>query len=164
MAPSQPRLSGLHSGVTSPPLFEPEQEQQHYHNRHDHHMVAGHGLWGQKGKRSQKSSGPRCQAPEGQLSTRHPPPTLGQPAVTLYCRDEWQMVLSLEGRRTGSEPPAGLCEAVRADGLRWSPCHVLPDLMVCAAAWSRPSPSLGRDEGASAKLSEDKEDPGHLGS
>ena len=90
-------------------------------------------------------------------------PTPGQPAVTPHCRDEWQMVLSLEGRRTGSGPPAGLCEAVRADGLRWSPCHALPELMVCAVAWSRPSPFLGRDEGVSAKLSEDKEDPGHLG-
>ena len=118
MALSLPLLSGLHSGVTSP-LFVPvqedechKQEQRHYHDRHDHHLVVGHGLWGEKGERSQKSSGPRCQAPEGPLSTCHPPTHPGQPAVTLHCRDEWQMVLSLEGRRTGSRPPAGLCETV----------------------------------------------------
>ena len=64
----------------------------------------------------------------------------------------------------GSGPPAGLCETMRADGLRRCPCHVLPDLMVCSVARSRPSPSLGRDEGALAKLPEDKEDLDHLGS
>ena len=73
-------------------------------------------------------------------------------------------VLSLEGRGPGFRPPVGLCEAMGADGLRWSPCHGLPDLMAWTRAWSRPSPSLDRDEGASARLSEDKENLGHLGS
>lgn len=56
MAPSQPLLSGLHSGVTraqSVPAQEDEchkQDQQHYHNGDDgHHLVVGHGLWGKKG-------------------------------------------------------------------------------------------------------------------
>ena len=115
-----------------------------------------------RGHRSPPVPGARLQ--RGSCLPVTHPPNPGQPAVTLHCRDEWQMVLSLDGKRTGSGPPAGLCETVRADGLTWSPCPALPDLMVCTAAWSRPSPSLGRDEGASAKLSEDKEDPGHLGS
>ena len=53
-------------------------------------------------------------------------PTPGQPAVTPHCRDEWQMVLSLEGRRTGSRPPAGLCETVGhmdSDGPLAMHCH-----------------------------------------
>ena len=45
-----------------------------------------------------------------------------------------------------------------------APCHVLRNLMVWTMACSGSSPFLGRDEGVSAKLSEDKEDLGHLGS
>ena len=41
----------------TPPLAEDKaqedechkQKQQHYHDRDDHHLVVGHGLWGRKG-------------------------------------------------------------------------------------------------------------------
>lgn len=92
-----------------------------------------------RGHRSPPVPGARLQR-DSCLPVTHPP-TPGQPAVTLHCRIEWQMVLSLEGRGTGSGPPAGLCETVRADGLRWSPdmrCQTSRSALWCGPGQAPP--------------------------
>lgn len=62
-------------------------------------LGSGSGEGRARGHRSPLVPGARLQRASCLPVTQ--PSTPGQPAVTLHCRDEWQTVLSLEGRRTG---------------------------------------------------------------